>query len=260
MQDMLDWSLLAPALVAGLLVLLTHVPLGRAVLQRGIIFIDLAVAQIAGLGVIAAHTLGWEVHGFKTQLVALAAALCGAFLLSKAETVLREQQEALIGISFVLAATAGLLLLAHNPHGGEHLRELLIGQILWTTWQDLLPLALVTLLFGLLYWRIPAMIQSSHFYLVFAVIITFSVQVVGVYLVFASLVIPAFALFKETHKALLKAFLLGVSGYVLGLLVSLYLDLPTGAAIVWSLAIVSMGYWLVMKMKSVKAEPPRSNL
>lgn len=250
---MSDLLILAPAFVAGLLVLLSHVALGRAVLKRGIIFIDLAIAQIAGLGVILAHTLGWEVHGFYTQGVALAAALCGAFLLGKAEAVLREQQEALIGISFVLAATAGLLLLAHDPHGGEQLRELLIGQILWVSWQDLVPLAVATVLFGVLYWRVPDLMASSHFYLIFAVMITFSVQVVGVYLVFASLVIPAFALYHNPHKPRLKAFVLGVFGYVAGMLLSLYLDLPTGAAIVWSLAVLAAIYLIATKKQRNKA-------
>lgn len=250
---MLDWQLLAPAFVAGVLVLLSHVPLGRAVLQRGIIFIDLAIAQIAGLGVILAHSLGWAVDGFHTQLVALLAAVSGAFLLSKAETILREQQEALIGISFVLAATAGLLLLAHNPQGGEHLRELLIGQILWASWSDLLPLAGATLLFGLVYWRIPKLMHARYFYLMFAMMITFSVQVVGVYLVFASLVIPAFAFYHDPYRPLSKAFVLGVLGYLLGMLVSLYLDLPTGAAIVWSLAVLAAIYFMATRKQRASA-------
>lgn len=242
---MLDWTLLGPGLVAGLLVLLTHVPLGRIVLQRGIIFIDLAIAQIAGLGVIAAHSLGWEVNGFKTQLVALTAAITGAFLLSRAEKFLERQQEALIGISFVLAATAGLLLLAHNPQGGEHLRDLLIGQILWTTWEDLIPLAIISITFGLLFWQFPQLLHRESFYIIFAIIITFSVQVVGVYLVFSSLVIPAFALCGEDNKPLLKAFLLGIAGYLAGMLLSLYFDLPTGATVVWSLACIAACYLIV---------------
>ena len=246
----MDWTLLLPAFVAGLLVLLSHVPLGRIVLQRGIIFIDLAIAQIAGLGVIIAQTIGWEMHGFKTQLVALFAAITGAFLLSKAEHFLRDRQEALIGISFVLAATAGLLLLAHNPQGGEHLRELLIGQILWTTWETLIPLGVVTFGFCLLYWRIPNLLQTRYFYWAFAIIITFSVQVVGVYLVFASLVIPAFALYHEKRKPLQKAFLIGILAYVMGLLLSLHYDLPTGATIVWSLASIAALYVLFIEKRS----------
>lgn len=248
---MLDWSLLAPASLAGLLVLLTHVPLGRVVLQRGIIFIDLAIAQIAGLGVIMAYSLGWEVHGYKTQLVALVAALAGAFLLAKAEKHLQERQEAFIGISFVLAATAALLLLSHNPHGGEHLRDLLIGQILWTTWETLIPLGVVTTLFGLLYWKIPNLLQSQYFYLLFAVIITFSVQIVGVYLVFSSLVIPAFAVYKQRKHPLRQAFLLGGTAYMLGLLASLYFDLPTGASIVWALFLTSSIYLLCIQSSEV---------
>jgi len=235
-----EWAIFLPALAAGLLVLLTHVPLGRVVLQRGIIFIDLAIAQIAGLGVILAYSLGWEIHGFKTQLVALATALLGAWLLAKAEGVLKERQEALIGISFVLAATAGLLLLAHNPHGGEYLRELLIGQILWTTWEQLVLLTIVTLLLAALFLLRPHRLNGTVFYLVFAVVITFSVQIVGVYLVFSSLIIPAFAVYHVKRYPLQIAFALGVLGYVLGLLVSVYFDLPTGAAIVWLLAVTAV--------------------
>ena len=248
---MLDWTLIGPGLVAGLLVLLTHVPLGRIVLQRGIIFIDLAIAQIAGLGVIAAHSLGWEVNGFKAQLVALTAAITGAFLLSRAEKFMERQQEALIGISFVLAATAGLLLLAHNPQGGEHLRDLLIGQILWTTWEDLIPLAIISVIFVLLFWRFPQLLHRETFYIVFAVIITFSVQVVGVYLVFASLVIPAFALYREMNKPLLKAYLIGVVGYVTGMLLSLYFDFPTGATVVWSLAFIAACYLFIVRISEL---------
>ena len=244
---MLDWSLLAPALAAGLLVLLTHIPLGRVVLQRGIIFIDLAIAQIAGLGVIAAYSLGWEVHGYQTQLIALGAAIGGALLLAKAEKKIREQQEAFIGIIYVLAATAALLLLSHNPHGGEHLQNLLIGQILWTTWETLIPLSAITLLFGLLYWMKTDLLESQYFYLVFATVITFSVQIVGVYLVFSSLVIPAFAVYRVKQKPLRYAYILGGIGYIIGLLVSMYFDAPAGAAIVWSLFLAAAAYLLIKK-------------
>lgn len=239
---MLEWLLFLPALAAGFLVILTHVPLGRVVLQRGIIFIDLAIAQIAGLGVITAYAMGWEVHGIKTQWVALSTAIIGALLLGKAEAVLKERQEALIGISFILAATAGLLLLAHNPHGGEYLRELLIGQILWTTWETLIPLTIATILFGLVYWKAPNLLNGTYFYLIFAVIITFSMQIVGVYLVFSSLIIPAFVVYKDKQSPLRKALLIGIMGYVSGLLISIYVDSPTGATIVWTLFLVGAAY------------------
>ena len=128
-----DWSIVGPALVAGLLVLSTHVPLGQRVLRKGIVFIDLAIAQIAGLGVIAAGTLGWSEQVWAVQGAAVGAALLGAVLLTWMERRWPDIQEALIGALFVLASSVGILLLAGNPHGGEHLKDLLVGQILWVT-------------------------------------------------------------------------------------------------------------------------------
>jgi zinc/manganese transport system permease protein len=114
----IDWHILLPALLAGLLVLATHVPLGAQVLQRGIVFIDLAIAQIAGVGVIAADAMGFEPQGWAVQVAALSAALLGALALTWTERRWPDIQEALIGVLFVLASCAGLLLLAGNPHGG----------------------------------------------------------------------------------------------------------------------------------------------
>ena len=139
----LDIRILGPAFAAGLLVLSTHVPLGREVLARGIIFIDLAVAQVAGLGVIVAHALDWTSRGWKVQAAAVGAALSAALLLNWTEKRWPGIQEALIGALFVLAASGAVLILAGDPHGGEHLKELLAGQILWVTWQDLIPVIVV---------------------------------------------------------------------------------------------------------------------
>ena len=109
----------------------THVPLGMQVLARGIVFIDLAIAQIAGCGVLLADQLGFEAEGVAVQVAALAAALGGALLLTWTERVWPDVQEAVIGVTFVLGATGSVLLLASNVHGSEHLRDLLVGQILW---------------------------------------------------------------------------------------------------------------------------------
>src|SRR5437667_11027128 len=127
----LDLSILLPALVAGVLVTATHVPLGTQVLARGIVFIDLAIAQIAGCGVLLADQLGFEPEGAAVQVAALAAALAGALLLTWTEKIWPEVQEAVIGVVFVLGAPGSVLLLASNVHGSEHLRDLLVGQILW---------------------------------------------------------------------------------------------------------------------------------
>lgn len=114
--DGLDPVILLPAFIAGCIVLLTHVPLGIEVLKHGIIFIDLAIAQIAGMGVIAAHFFDLEQYGdWMIQVTAMASALMGAFLLGQIEKRWGTYQEAIIGITFVLAATASLLLLAGNP-------------------------------------------------------------------------------------------------------------------------------------------------
>ena len=111
----IDWSIIGPALVAGLVVLSTHVPLGQEVLNRGIIFIDLAIAQVAGLGVIAAHAMDWDPHGVEVQLAAVSAALLAAIGLHWTEKRWSKIQEPLIGVLFILAATGGILLLAGNP-------------------------------------------------------------------------------------------------------------------------------------------------
>jgi len=235
----LDLSILGPAFVAGLLVLSTHVPLGRLVLKRGIIFIDLAVAQIAGIGVIAADQFGWDDNPWQVQISAVTTAILGAMLLRWIEKRFGDIQEALIGVLFVLAATLSLLLLANNPHGGEHLKDLLVGQILWVSYEQLIPAALIyaVLLFSWFVLKIGDRFPSA-FYLVFAVAVTVSVQLVGVYLVFTSLIIPALVMRKlNGKKQLIYAFLLGAIAYALGLAASALFDLPSGAVIVWSLAV-----------------------
>ena len=239
--DALDAGIIGPAFAAGLVVLATHIPLGQRVLERGIIFIDLAIAQLAGLGVIAAHYFGLHGHGPATQLAAYATALVSAALLYLCERRWPQVQEAIIGSCFMLAATGSLLLLAGDPAGGEHLRELLVGQILWVGFQQLVVPILITVLV-LLAWVVLATAQRQlAFYLLFAIAVTCSVQLVGVYLVFASLIIPALAVrFLEVEWQLTWGYLLGGLGYLFGLLISAGFDLPSGPTIVWSLAGVGL--------------------
>ena len=233
----LDASILGPACVAGLIVLSTHVPLGKQVLARGIIFIDLAIAQIAALGVIAAAWFGVDEHGVGVQFAAAAAALLGAALLAWTDRRWPHYQEPLIGTLFVLAATGALLLLSNNPQGGEHLKDLLVGQILWVSYpQLLLPALLSAILLGLMWWR-RSRPAGLWFYGLFALAITVSVQLVGVYLVFASLIVPALAtVAMQGRGRMALAYGIGIAGYVAGLVLSAVLDLPSGAMIVWTLA------------------------
>ena len=246
-MNMFELSIIAPALVAGLLVLSTHVALGQEVLNRGIIFIDLAIAQVAGLGVIAADSMGWEPNGWRVQASAVSAALVVAVVLNWTGKHWREVQEALIGAAFILAATAGILLLAGNPHGGEHLKELLVGQILWVTYDQLLPVALLYTGCLIAWFAFPQRMHGLGFYAVFALVVTASVQLVGVYLVFASLIIPALATrhISSRSKRYLWGFVIGTAGYLSGLAISMRWDLPPGAVVAWGLASFSVAFsWL----------------
>lgn len=236
----LEFSILLPAFLAGLLVLASHVPLGMQVLARGIVFIDLAIAQIAGLGVIAADLMGLDAQGWAVQLAAVSAALVGGLWLTYAERRWPEVQEALIGVLFVLAATASILLLAHNPHGGEHLKDLLVGQILWVSYSQLSLSGVVSALVVALWFGARSHLARLGFYVLFAFAVTVSVQLVGVYLVFASLIIPALATRHYTAKRLAMAYGLGALAYALGLLASAWWDLPSGAVIVWSMALLGI--------------------
>ena len=246
-MELLDWSILGPAFVAGLLVLSTHVPLGQEVLKRGIIFIDLAIAQIAGLGVLAAGVMGWEDSLWAVQVSAVSAALLASAGLNWTEKRWPKSQEPLIGILFVLAATGSILLLAENPHGAQHLKDLLVGQILWSTWQSLIPVALLYAVLLTVWFKWHEQIGQKGFYIIFAFVVTASVQLVGVYLVFASLIIPALAT-RRVHGSgrLFAGYLLGAAAYVAGIALSALFDLPTGAVIVWTMALlaVAVGSWL----------------
>jgi len=252
-------SILGPALVAGLLVLMSHVPLGQQVLARGIVFIDLAIAQVAGVGVIAAHFFGLELQGWVTQLAAVSAALLGALLLTWTERRRPEVQEALIGVLFVLASTAQILLLANDPHGGEDLKDLLAGQILWVSVPQLLRAAVLTAFVLLAWFKWRERLGRAGFYLVFAVTVTVSVQLVGVYLVFTSLIIPAVATYRYPQgRQLLIGYVLTGASYLVGLIVSALTDLPSSPVIVWAMAAIGL-LVMLMQRPAVQGQPARQS-
>jgi zinc/manganese transport system permease protein len=259
--DSLDISILGPAFVAGLLVLSTHVPLGQEVLRRGIIFIDLAIAQIAGLGIIAADSFGWETDGWEVQLVAITAALLGAGLLNQVEKRLPDIEEALIGVLFVLAATGGILLLANNPHGGEHLKDLLVGQILWVSYDQLWPVALLYAVVLAAWFGMRIKQRRLGFYSLFAITVTASVQLVGVYLVFASLIVPALATrLLPDKQRLWLGYVIGLLGYGLGLALSALFDLPSGAIVAWMLAVTAVLFAVGVKKRLLAGVQPAEQM
>lgn len=244
----LDFSLLVPAFVAGTLVLLTHVPLGQEVLKRGIIFIDLAIAQIAALGVIAATIYGGDLSAWTVQVFAGMSALLGAVLIHYLEQHHHKSLEALIGLLFILAASGGLLLISQASHADALLHDLLVGQILWVNTEQLYWIAGLNSLLLLIWFNFNKK-SPIIFYLVFSLAITASVQLVGIYLVFASLILPALAsrAIQRPRYRLLLAYSIGLVGYTLGFVASLLFDLPTGAVTVWTLLLSGYLFYRLFK-------------
>jgi zinc/manganese transport system permease protein len=188
------------------------------------------------------------------QLAAGSAACLGALLLTWTEKRWPEVQEAQIGVLFILAATAGLLLVAKNPHGGEHLQDLLAGQILWVRYVQLIVPAVGTAVIIILLKIFQERMSRLAFYLIFALAVTASVQLVGVYLVFTSLIVPSLAVrhYREEVKLPL-AYLTGAFGYAIGLALSTLFDLPSGALVVWSLTVCAMLMYAFGPKKPVQA-------
>lgn len=240
----LEWSILGPALIAGLLVLSTHVPLGLEVLRRGVIFVDLAVAQFAGLGAIVATLVipegdDWR-HGLIVQGAALLTALAGSALLVWAERRFVEIQEALIGCLFVVASSLALLLLAGSAHGAEHLKDLLAGQILWVALGDLVPVAVIYPAILWIWLAHGRRVGPVGFFALFALTVTCSVQLVGVYLVFANLIMPGLVARRfPPSRRLLVGYGVGAFAIAAGLVSSSVFDLATGPLIVTTMAVVA---------------------
>ncbi|MDP6875972.1 MAG: metal ABC transporter permease [Alphaproteobacteria bacterium] len=240
MPDSEYMEIMGPALVAGLMIAVIHAPLGIEVLRRGIVFIDLAIAQIAGLFIVLVnlwlHHPAWAV----VQATAVCSAVCAALLFRWVEKAMPREQEAVIGSTFILAASAMLLLLADEPHGGEAVQHILVGQILFAAWPTVLSFAPVYVAGFLLWFLVPQVRHGLAFFLIFGVVVTASVQLVGVYVVFASLILPALAVNGMQPERPVFAIALGMAGIVLGLGLSLVTDLPTGPTLVFSLAVVAL--------------------
>ncbi len=245
--DLLIWPFLAALVLTGI-----HVYLGLHVVTRGVIFVDLALAQVAALGTAVGLILGWEHDGISTYLVALGFTFMGALLFSITRTKHnRVPQEAIIGITYVVAAAVMILLFSKSPEGGEHLNHLLVGSILFVTPKLVGYTFFLYAAIGIFHWvnrkaflsvsagqhseRYNTRFWDFLFYLTFGFVVTSSVKIAGVLLVFSFLIIPAVAalLFVDGVKnRLFFGWGFGVIGSLLGMAASLLLDIPTGAAIV----------------------------
>ncbi|KJY80372.1 metal ABC transporter permease [Vibrio nigripulchritudo] len=250
--------IVAPALV-GLFALFANIILGRQVLQRGVIFIDLAMAQTAALGVLFVElSAGHAGVDFTTKLLASwLLTVPAALLLSWLEDKVKHHLEALIGLLYVLAACAAVIMVSHNPHGKEMISGLLNGRLLWSTPSDILPVFCVAfILANIQIWR-PGWLAGRGFYVLFALAIPALVISLGVYLEFACLIIPALAVIMSGSRRIwLSALAIGVIGGVGGFYASLLWDYPIGPSVVLAMAATGFVYLLVSKL-SVGRVPQR---
>lgn len=223
-----------PVLAAGLLILASHIPLGHQVLKRGIVFIDLAIAQVAALGtVLASQWLNYQSEQWLLQFMAIAFALFGVGIVAWINKTFPAWREAFIGLIYVTAASVLVLLVASQPQGGQILTSTLSGDILWLSWSDLYLLAVMAVAVQLLAAFFPEKLER-FFYLIFAITITLSVVNAGIYLVFVCLIAPALASIVF-NRSKIWSYLVGVLGFVIGLSVAWQVDLPAAACIVVSI-------------------------
>jgi zinc/manganese transport system permease protein len=243
-----------------------HAYLGLHVIAREVVFVDIALAQIAALGVTTAFLLGFDVESWVSYLAGFGATLVGALVLALTRTRERHvSQEAVIGMVYAVSAAAVVLLLAGAPHGAEHLRAMLVGNILTVSGRDVLAAAGIYALIGALHWRWrrPFLLISTDpeaawregwqvrrwdffFYVTFGVVVTTSVRVAGVLLVFSYLIAPALvgvALGRSTGRRLAVAWSFGALVSVLGVAASAVFDLPTGATVVCAFGVTLLALW-----------------
>lgn len=246
------WLILLPAFVMSALMILTHTYLGLHVLERGIIFVDLALAQVAALGMSLAFLLGEEPHGLTAQLYAFAATLTAAFAFAGLRRIPgKTTREVIIGCVYVVATALSIVILSRSSQGMEELKSLFNGNILWVRWQEIalvagiyLALVILHVLYRKRFYalsfateetRSPSFLWEFLFFASFAIVITLAVNIAGVLLVFAFLIIPAFSALLIAHSFIGRLFLgwgLGLISAVAGLWLSFNADLPVGATVV----------------------------
>jgi len=252
----MDLSLFLPPLVACLVIVAIHSYLGLHVIAREVIFVDLSLAQMAALGSAVAVLAGRSPDSTAAFVYAIAFTSLGAvlFALTRTEDRGRVPQEAFIGIVYVVASAAAILVADRTPRGGEAIKDILVGSLLWVTWPTIVRLAAIYAAIGLFHWVLRRRFLTISFqpevavakgwnirwwdflfYLSFGLVITFSVPIAGVLLVFSFLVVPAAIAFQYTRRQGVLALISWLAGAVAsaaGLLASFRYDLPTGPVVV----------------------------
>lgn len=256
--EFLKWPAVACLLLPGLLVYL-----GLHIVRREVIFVDLALAQVATLGTCLAILMNYEAHTWQSYAMSFGFTIVGAaiFALTRNQHHHRVPQEALIGIIYVVSAAAGILLLSNSPHGNEELKETLVGDLLYLqSWEQVLKpfglfvaVAIIHFVFRKKFLALsfePARAEAENisvrgwdflFYALFGLVVTTFVQIGGVLLVFSYLIIPAVCanfLASRLVSLLLIGWAVSTLGSVAGLYCSYRFNWPTGAAIVCVLGVV----------------------
>jgi zinc/manganese transport system permease protein len=255
------FELLIAPFVACLVLAGIHCYLGIHIVSRGVIFVDLALAQIAAFGSALALLAGYELNSTETYLISLAFTFFGAAVFALGR--MRDEsvpQEAIIGIVYAVSSAAAILVLDKAPHGEEAIKAMLVGSILFVTWPQIIKVAVIYLIVGVLHLLLrkkfllisikPALARQNGlwirfwdfiFYITFGFVVTSSVRIAGVLLVFSYLVVPAVcAMFfvSSVTRRLLIGWGLGFIASVMGLYASAKWDLPTGASVITVFGII----------------------
>ncbi|MDI6780200.1 MAG: metal ABC transporter permease [Bacteroidota bacterium] len=257
--------------VACLILTGIHAYLGIHVIEREVIFVDLALAQIAALGAIVAFIFGMELHSTPAYIFSLTFTFIGATIFALTRFKERKiSQEATIGIVYAVTAAVAILALDRVPSEAEHIKYMLVGNILFVQWPEIIKMAILYSIIGLFHFlyrkkfllislnpeeaqrqRIPIRWWDFLFYATFGVVVTSSVEIAGVLLVFSYLIVPAVAaiLLSDVLKVrLLLGWIIGSVTSFIGLYLSATFDFPTGAAIVCTFGIVVVGVAFIKKL------------
>lgn len=274
MGDML--SFMAAPFAACLVLVGLHAYFGIHVIERRVLFVDLAVAQFAALGAVIGFAFGQHPGEIGSTLFSLGFATLAAVLFALTRVQLEKlPQEAVIGITFVVASALTILVADRAPEGAEHIKETLSGALLWVTWPTVGKVLVIYAVLGVFHWilRNRFMVVTTDpeeayrrgwnvrwwdflFYFTFGVMITFSVGIGGILMVFAYLVIPAcvaILLTTSWRMRLVFGWLIGVIGSALGLVASYYFDLPTGPAVVVILGGTLFVVWIFDALTASRA-------
>ncbi len=248
-------EIMLPAFFISLILIGIHSYLGLHILKRGVIFVDLALAQLAACGAVFGILLGFPIHTLNSYITSLSFTLIGALLFSfsRGKKIKEIPQEAIIGIAYVVSAALSVLVLDRIPGEAEHLKDMLVGNILFVSWSQIIKTTILYSLIGILHYifREKFMLISFEpekadkslnvkfwdflFYALFGVVVTSSVELAGVFLVFTFLIIPSsmsILLFSTIKQRIIFSWFSGLIIMVAGLLLSVKLDTPTGATIV----------------------------